>query len=154
MSYSTIGEATEYVETHYLSTDEVRTSWGNLSEDDKQVLLNKAFTVIESLPFTGHKASVDQPNAFPRCPDTEVPDAVKQAEIELALSFSDSEASETLKDYRKMVDYGINSYSIGNFSETLLTYSKNSLQMQYGLISEEAERLLKPWMYGGYNICP
>lgn len=152
MSYCTVEEANQYVTDNYISTDESRKRWEALSDDDKQALLNKSFKVIESLPYTGRKTCVDQPQAFPRCPDTDIPTAVKDAEVELALSLSDSELNSSLKDYRRMVDYGISSYSIGNFSESILSYQKNSLQLKYGLISDEAERLLTPWLSGGYRI--
>lgn len=152
MSYATVEDANAYVQSMYLSTDEARLTWEKLSDEDKQVLLNKAFDVIEQLPFTGRKTSEEQPNAFPRCPDTEVPQAVVNAEIALAVTYSDSELLSSIKDYRRMVDYGVSSYSIGNFSESLLTYQKNGLQLRFGLISDEAERLLTPWLSGGYRI--
>lgn len=152
MSYNTVEQANEYVSSHYLGSDEARITWEILNDDDKQVLLNKSHDIIDSLPITGRKASVDQPDAFPRCPDKEVPDAVKSAECELALSFSDESVNESLNNYRRMIDYGIQSYSIGNFSETLLSYSKNSIEIKYGLISSNAKQLLTPWLTGGFRI--
>lgn len=152
MSYCTVEEANQYVTEHYLSTDEASTRWETLSDDDKQVLLTRAHDIIDALPLTGRKTSVDQPDAFPRCPYKGVPSAVKSAECELALSLSDEAANESLDDYRKMVDYGIQSYSIGNFSETLLSYSKNSVEIKYGLNSSKAKQLLTPWLSGGYRI--
>lgn len=152
MSYNTVEQADAYIAGHYLSSDELAQQWSSLSDDDKQVLLTRAHDTIDALPITGRKASVDQPDAFPRCPDKEVPDAVKSAECELALSLSDESANESLNNYRKMVDYGIQSYSIGNFSETLLSYSKNSIEIKYGLISSNAKQLLTPWLTGGFRI--
>lgn len=152
MSYNTLEEANEYVSSHYLSSDDACIRWESLEDADKQVLLNKSFSIIEGLPLTGRKTCIDQPNQFPRCPDKEVPVEVKQAEVELALALSDSELAESLKDYRRMVNYGISSYSIGNFSESILSYQKNSLQLRYGLVSDEAERLLTNWLSGGYRI--
>ena len=152
MSYCTVAQADEYVRSYYTSNDEARVRWESLSESDKQVLLNKSHDVIDSLPFTGRKTSVDQPDAFPRCPDKEVPVAVKSAECELAVSLSDEAANASFDDYRKMVDYGIQSYSIGNFSETLLSYSKNSVEIKFGLNSSKAKQLLNPWLTGGFRI--
>jgi len=152
VSYNTVEEASTYVATHYTSNDEAHTRWDSLSDDDKQILLTKAHDVIDSLPLTGRKTSVDQPDAFPRCPYKGVPDAVKSAECELALSLSDEAANQSLDDYRKMVDYGIQSYSVGNFSKTLLSYSKNSVEIKYGLISSKAKQLLTPWLTGGFRI--
>lgn len=152
MSYSSVQEANDYVAQHYVSSDATRTTWESLQDEDKQVLLNKAFSIIENLPLRGRKTEIDQPCAFPRCPDKEVPDVVKNAECELALAFSDSDLNSSIKDYRRMIDYGISSYSVGNFSESILSYQKNGLQMRYGLISSEAERLLLPWLSGGFRI--
>lgn len=152
MSYNTVEEANAYITSHYTSTDESRVRWESFSDEDKQVLLTRAHDVIDSLPLTGRKTSVDQPDAFPRCPYMGVPDAVKSAECELALSLSDEAANASLDDYRKMIDYGIQSYSIGNFSETLLSYSKNSVEIKYGLNSSKAKQLLTPWLTGGFRI--
>ena len=152
MSYSTVEYANTYIASMYVSTDDARVRWESLPDADKQVLLNKAHSVIDSLPVTGRKTTFDQTDAFPRYPDKCVPDAVMQAECELALVYSDEAANETLAEYQKMVDYGIQSYSVGNFSETLLTYSKNSVEMRNGLISPKAKQLLIPWLTGGFRI--
>lgn len=152
MSYNTVAECDSYATSHYLASDENRKTWEALDELDKQVLLTRAFDVIESLPFTGCKTNNKQLNAFPRYPDKDVPDCVKNAECELALTFSNSADNQDLDNYRRMVTYGIQSYSIGNFSETLLSYQKNSLEIQYGLISDTAKRLLLPWLSGGFRI--
>ena len=152
MSYSTVEYANEYVATHYTSTDEARVRWDNLSDSDKQVLLTRAHDVIDALPLGGRKTSVEQLDAFPRWPNKDVPVAVKGAECELAVSLSDTAANESFEEYRRMVEYGIQSYSIGNFSETLLSYSKNSIEIKYGLNSVRAKQLLTPWLTGGFRI--
>lgn len=152
MSYCTVAQANEYVRNFYVSADEARMRWESLSDADKQILLNQAHSIIDSLPLTGRKTSVDQPDAFPRCPDSVVPEEVQNAECELALALSDEAVNASLDDYRKMVNYGIQSYSIGNFSETLLSYSKNSIEIKYGLISSKAKQLLTPWLTGGFRI--
>ena len=152
MSYSTVEYANDYIASHYIRTDDARVRWESLAIDDRQVLLNKAHDVIDSLPVVGRKTSVDQPDAFPRYPDKVVPDAVMRAECELALVLSDDAVNDTLAEYQKMVDYGIQSYSVGNFSETLLSYSKNSVELRYGLVSPKAKQLMTPWMTGGFRI--
>lgn len=152
MSYNTVDEANLYVTSNYTSTDSLRVSWEELSTEDRQVLLNRAYSIINSLPLRGCKASVDQPGAFPRYGSKEVPQQVKYAEVELAVSFTDTEQLSSLAEYKSKADYGISSYRLGNFSETLLSYAKDSLQLKYGLISTAAERLLTPWMSGGFCI--
>ena len=152
MNYCTVEECNDYVATHYAYDDPVRERWEMADEEDQQIFLTKAHEILEALPFTGRKTCVSQPNAFPRYPDNYVPQEVKNAECEQALTFSDPEESQKFDDYRKMIQYGIQSYSIGNFSETLLSYSKNGVEMQYGLSSEAAKRWLTPWLSGGYRI--
>ena len=152
MSYCTVEEANAYVALYFTSSDEGRVSWDALSDSDKQVLLNQAHAIIDALPIHGRKTCVDQPDAFPRFPEKEVPTAVRYAECELAVALSDKDANESLNEYRRMVDYGIQSYSVGNFSESLLSYSKNSVELRYGLISSKAKQLLTPWMTGGFRI--
>lgn len=152
MSYCTVEEANAYVALYFTSSDEGRVSWDALSDSDKQVLLNQAHDIIDALPIHGRKTCVDQPDAFPRFPEKEVPTAVRHAECELAVSLSDKDTNESLNEYRRMVDYGIQSYSVGNFSESLLSYSKNSVELRYGLISSKAKQLLTPWMTGGFRI--
>lgn len=152
MSYASVEEADEYIASHYLADDSDRKKWESLDTESKQILLTRSMGIIDNLPLTGRKHSCTQPNAFPRNCDEEVPSAVKAAEIELALSLSDTDMQELQNEYRRLVDYGISSYSIGNFSESILTYGKGSLQMQYGLVSTEAERYLSPWLRGGFCI--
>lgn len=150
MSYSTLEEAQNYLDTHYVSTDPAKLRWESLSANDQQALLNMSESLIDALPLTGRTYALYQPNAFPRYPELTVPDKVKHAEVELALAYSDTDATNEMREYKKMVDYGITSYSIGKFSESFLSYGKNSLQLRYGLISPQAEKLLSPWLSGGF----
>lgn len=152
MSYNTVPEADEYVSGHFMSTDTRRTDWEALDESDKQVLLNQSHDIIDSLPLTRVKYDCEQPDAFPRCPDKEVPQAVKYAEVELAVAYADKGSVEDAQHYSRMVQYGITSYSVGNFSESIVDYAKNSPAVKYGLISQKAERLLTPWLSGGYRV--
>lgn len=152
MSYSTISEANEYVSTHYVASDPLRVAWEAKSDEDKQALLNKSYLIINYLPLRGYKTSTEQLGAFPRNGDTEVPLVVKYAEVELALAYTDDEVVLATKEYQQKAAYGIQSYRVGNFSETLLEYSGSSYAMKYGLASTEAERLLSPWLSGGFCI--
>lgn len=155
-SYATVEEADLYIKTHYLSNDEFRLNWEQLSEEDKQVLLNNSTDAINSLPWPGRKTYYDQENAFPRYPSEVVPDAIKFAQIENALSSADSATTEDASLYQKMWAYGISSYSIGNLSETIGTASgkanARSQMAENGIISNKAQTLLAPYLRGGYNI--
>lgn len=152
MSYNTVEEANAYINSHYLETSSLRQLWEALDDDSKTILLTRGKDVIDNLPLRGRKTECDQPDAFPRDGMKEVPQPVKAAEAEIALTLTDSDANEIQDQYRKMIDYGISSYRIGNFSESILAYQKNSASLLYGLVSSEAERLLQPWMGGGFCI--
>lgn len=152
LGYVTLEEANTYIKEHYISTDSLRVQWEGLSDDDRSALLRKSFQTMELLPFTGRKTSCDQPNMFPRWPNEEVPDAVKYAQIENALSLSDSENEEDQKYYDKLWKYGVSSYSIGNLSERISEGSYGAGAQQTGIVSTTATRLLQPYLGGSYRI--
>lgn len=154
MSYVDVAYADEYVNTHFLSVDERRLNWEVLDNNDKEVLLQRSFEAIECLPFVGRKTNPDQPNAFPRYPFEEVPEAVKYAQVENAITLSDSSASEDAAFYEKLWQYGVESYSIGNLSERTSSgaWGRNVTASSSGVISAKAINLLKPFLNGSYNI--
>lgn len=154
-NYMNVQEADAYVKSHYLSTDTLRTSWEALSEADKEVLLTVSTASINSMIWPGRKAQANQENAFPRYPNTEVPNAVLAACIENALSLTDETTQEEASIYQRMWAYGLSSYKIGNFSETIVQGGGNSgatLLAQSGITSSKAQALLKPLMGGGFAI--
>ena len=153
IGYVTLEEANEYIETHYLSTDDLRIGWESLPDEDKVVLLTKSFQALELLPFSGRKLKPSQSNAFPRWPHQEVPVAIKWAQIENALAKSDTSNAEDAKFYERLWMYGVESYSIGNLSERTSTgsYSVNGAQAT-GVTSAIADRLLRPYLGGGYRM--
>lgn len=153
IGYVDVAYADEYVSLHFLSTDELRLSWEELSEEDKEVLLRRSFESIESLKFVGVKASPGQLLAFPRFPSREVPDAIKAAQVENAVSLSDSEASEDAAFYERLWQFGVESYSIGNLSEHTSSgaWGRGSTTAN-GIVSAKAARLLQPFLSGSYSI--
>ena len=153
IGYVTLEEANEYIRTHYLYEDTLRMSWEELSYEDQIVLLNKSFQTIELLPFPGRKLNPDQSTVFPRWPCKEVPEAVKWAQIEDALAKSDASNEEDTKYYERLWTYGVESYSIGNLSESVSagSYGLRGAQST-GITSAIAERLLRPFLGGGYRM--
>lgn len=153
IGYVTLEEASEYISTHYLSTDTLRLSWEGLSDEDRTVLLTRSFQTIELLPFAGRKLNPDQSTVFPRWPYKEVPEAIKWAQIENALAKSDASNEEDAKHYERLWTYGVESYSIGNLSERTSTgtYSLRGAQAT-GVTSAVADRLLRPYLGGGYRM--
>lgn len=153
IGYVTLQEANEYVSTHYMSTDELRVGWEALSDEDRSALLTRSLQVLELLPFAGRKFDPKQQTAFPRWPRQEVPEAIKWAQIENALAKSDTSNEEDAKFYERLWMYGVESYSIGNLSERTSTgsYSVNGAQAT-GVTSAIADRLLRPYLGGGYRM--
>lgn len=153
IGYVTLEEANEYLKTHYLSEDPLRLGWEDLLEEDQIVLLNRSFQAIELLPFAGRKLDPAQPNAFPRWPLQEVPEAIKWAQIENALTRSDASNEEEAKFYERLWTYGVESYTIGNLSEKTSsgTYGVGGAQST-GVVSAIANRLLRPYLGGGYRM--
>ena len=150
IGYVTLAEANEYISTHYLSKDALRVGWEGMSDADKTVMLTKAFQTLELLPFTGRKTDRSQLKAFPRWPHQEVPETIKHAQIENALACSDPSKEEDLKYYERLQTFGIESYSIGNLSESL--GSGTSSAQITGIVSATAEKLLRPYLGGGYRL--
>lgn len=153
IGYVTLQEADTYISTHYVSTDELRVGWEALSSEDKSALLARSFQALELLPFAGRKLKSEQTTAFPRWPQQEVPEAIKWAQIENALAKSDTSTAEEAKYYERLWMYGVESYSIGNLSERTSTgsYSVQGAQAT-GIVSVEADRLLRPYLGGGYRM--
>ena len=153
IGYVTLEEANDYVATHYLPADALRQGWDKLFDEERTILLNKSFQTIELLPFAGRKLNPDQSTVFPRWPCKEVPEAIKWAQIENALAKSDASSEEDAKHYERLWTYGVESYSIGNLTERTSTgtYSLRGAQAT-GVTSVIAERLLRPYLGGGYRM--
>lgn len=156
IGYVTVVEAAEYIKTRYASTDELRQAWEAMGEADQAVYLQKSFDAIETLPFRGRKFSTDQQTAFPRWPSEVVPEAVKRAQIENALTLSDATSVEEAALYDKLWKYGVNSYSIGNLSESSSNGSwgraSSNAAVAAGVTSTAAVNLLRPYLGGGFCI--
>ena len=152
VGYVTVVEATEYIRTRYASTNELRKAWEAMDEADQAVYLQQAFDAIELLPFRGRKYNCEQQTAFPRWPKEDVPDAVKFAQIEAALAATDSTKTEEAAFYAKLGQYGVESYSLGNLSESSSSGSWGQFANTSVLNSTQALKLLQPYMNGGFRI--
>ena len=116
--------------------------WGETSDADKEKALRQATKEIARQLLKGRKATDPQELAFPRHPDTEVPEPVIEACCEIALALLERGNSQR----RKLQQEGVQSFSLGNMSET---YTPGAGR---GLLSQEAKELLRPWLLGGVNI--
>lgn len=162
-SYVTVTEADTYIAANYISTSSEAVAWAAVSSANKDIYLRKALQKIDRQPYTGVKSVTTQTLQFPRAVWTEyrredvpllnisldgdwvvqtvTPDAVKNAQIEEALS----NATGTPKRL-SLQRQGVKSFSLGNLSETY-TVNYNDLT------SYEAKQLLRPYLAGSVSIC-
>jgi hypothetical protein len=136
-SYCTIEYANEYFENRLHAE-----SWGQADDETKEKALRQATRSIDRMPLRGRKTDLHQPLAFPRYPDTEIPEAVKEACCEEALALLESGNSQR----RKLQQEGVQSFTLGNMSETYIAGAGK------GLLSQEAKELLRPWLIGAVMI--
>ena len=129
-------DATAYIDSYYPTTDTKRIAWNALTSDNKDTYLRSALRTLEGVPVVGLKADSTQTLAFPRAihtenyfydntvpinlnygndwyVQTEVPDEVKYAQVETALSDSDG-----ISDRVKLQREGVKSFSLGKLSES------------------------------------
>lgn len=155
VGYVTVAEATEYIKSRYASSDALRQAWEAMSEADQAVYLQRSFDAINILPFRGRKYAEGQEAAFPRWPNPEVPPALRYAQIENAITLTDTSAQEDAAFYEKMWQYGVESYRIGNLSESSSNGSwgrSGSTTAARNIKSTQALNLLQPYLMGGFNI--
>mgnify|MGYP001328116703 CR=1 FL=1 len=136
-SYCTIEEANEYFAERLHA--EV---WEQADESTKGKALKQATRAIDRQPLKGRKATDEQELAFPRHPDAEIPEAVKEACCEEALAILESGNSQR----RRLQQEGVQSFTLGNMSESYVAGAGK------GLLSQEAKELLRPWLIGAVNI--
>ena len=91
MSYNTIVEADAYFLAGYGYT-----KWDALTDPTKQQALESAQQQLDNMCiWYGEPTEEDQDNAFPRDGDTEVPEDVKTAELEIAYAIVDTGSTST-----------------------------------------------------------
>lgn len=116
--------------------------WTSASDSEKSAALAMATRAIDRLTLKGQKADSAQTLAFPRYPDEQAPQAVKDACCEEALALLERGNSQR----RKLQAEGVQSFTLGSMSETYVPGGGK------GLISQEARELLRPWLLGAVNI--
>jgi hypothetical protein len=162
-TYISLADAETYVAGQYISTDSKYTAWDALSDDDKEILLKRATKLIDRQPLVGIKAVDSQTLEFPRAiqtdynrrdlpivhtyfssdwyVQTETPDEVKNAQVEIALQYADGVPKRV-----ELQQQGVKSFSLGKLSES---YGAGS---EHRIISTEAKELLRPYLAGGVPI--
>ena len=151
-----IAEANEYFAQRLHET-----AWSEAGDGDREKALIAARGIIDSLSFKGNKhavymlygadpaadseavrdAEVSQPLEFPRGADTEVPEAVRIAEYEIAYALLDGKDPEL-----ELENLAINAMSYGAVKTN---YERSQLPIEHIINmvpSSVAWRLLKPFL--------
>lgn len=134
-SYINIADAEEYFAGRLRSD-----AWHGANEDEKAQTLITATRQIDRFAYRGAKKLSTQALAFPRYPNTEVPQRVKDAVCE--------EGFAILKGVAKRIELqqqGVKQAMVGNIMEI---YTNNKIK----LISPEARELLRPYLVGSVRI--
>jgi hypothetical protein len=163
-TYISLADADTYLSAHYITTDSKLVAWNALTDANCEILLRKAAQILERTPVVGIKVSDTQTMQFPRAIpttvwrnmlrveniniqfrdryyiQTEVPDAVKYAQCEIAIDLVSP------SDRVKLQREGVKSFSIDGLSESYGSGRMSRLPF-------EAKELLKPYALGGAPIC-
>jgi hypothetical protein len=155
-SYVTLDEATGLLESYLVSTDPLLTTYKNLSENDKKVVLYKSCLDMQKLVYRGIKKANGQQLAFPRVnklgneSDSEM---VKLAQTINALSFIGNGSQEGNIDTASLYRKGITTFKLGQFSISLnMNKEKEAITNSQYSNSGVVEQLLKPWLQGSVRI--
>lgn len=145
-SYTTVEQANEYL-NGLLGTE----TWEKAEESDKERALNTATARIDSLEsfgggFRGRRADPSQLLAFPRAPDMEVPEAVKNACALEAATLLENAADPASSSRERAIRQGVASASVGGASESYRSLSELRGGMRGRLASDMALALLAPYM--------
>lgn len=125
--------------------DELLDVWNDSTTELQEQALKQATDDINSLIYTGYKTNPEQENEFPRNGSTEVPEEVKKATLELALSHlftlvvhNNSEAWQMRAKYHN-----------ASRVEILIADARDSLSMREQTpITANSLPLLKRWIKG------
>lgn len=140
IGYVTIEEANSYISSRFLSTDDKRTRWEALGDEDKKALLYQSLDEIEKVNFSGFKTDRNQELAFPRNGNKEVPSNVKTAQIVGAIDrLNDNDAYAAIISGIKSESLGSASYS---YSDTA-SINKSCRPAVYSLLKGYIKKIYK-----------
>lgn len=159
-TYISLADSKTYATAHKISTDATLIAWDALIDTNKEILLRKATQIIDRQRLTGIRAIWNQTLEFPRVtysdyqsntwysPDwwyplaltLTVPDAVKYAQCEIALSLING-----VSERAQMQREGVRSFSLGGLSES---YAGGQNRLCF-----EAMELLAPYLARSVAIC-
>lgn len=157
-TYITPAEADAYVAARYTPAAPQRTRWERLFDDDKAAYLLASCAALEALPWAGFAASEGQPLAFPRVPwgagrlaalDATVPEAIKNAQAELALWMA-GEGGSGASRRAELRAQGVTAFTLGDLSES---YAPVSASDAAPLSCPACAALIRRYLGGGHGTC-
>lgn len=135
-----------YADAYIQANAVAHAEWDLLDAAAKTVLLRMGTVMIDSNPIVGYETDVNQARKFPRGGDADIPEAVKQADCEIALNLSKGINLETLSEEAGRTSESIGSASV-SFSEGSAPRDVQAFKRSGGrLNSSAAFRLLAPWL--------
>lgn len=151
-TYLTVREADKLVESYFLETEDVRTQYENLSDEDKNALLYRGCMDMQKLLYRGYKKDNSQKLAFPRVnrggyeSDEEL---VKLAQLLNSISFMELDSNQLSTKTSEMRRAGIKNFTLGSFNIGLEgSIGTGSQRSNSGIV----EQLLPMWLIGGVRI--
>ena len=121
-------------------------AWDDASPQNRGKAITQATRIIDRLRFVGCKTDEDQDNQFPRGEDTVVPDDIKNACAEIALSLLDGKDPDIEYDNERLTNY--------KYSDTQSTYDRSSYNYHIvaGVPSITAWRFLLPYLRNDSDV--
>lgn len=134
-NYATLTQAQAYLDG-VLNTE----AWDNADATTQTKALTMGTKAIDQLNYRGDKAEDSQVNQFPRAEDTDVPDAIVNASVEIALRLLDGVDPELEYENLRMIAQG--------YSNVRSTYDSMQIARHIvaGIPSITAWRYLFPYL--------
>jgi hypothetical protein len=137
-SYCTVAEADELINNHFLSTNKIRKSWSELSNNDKEILLTSTTEKYDTdyMGYNGIKLNKSQTLQFPRLVNSEtleVPDKIVIGYLVLGLN----QISGDFADFNELKANGVKSYKIKDASIEFMDSDKISVYIGNTRISSQ-----------------
>lgn len=140
-NYATIDEAQDYLDG-ILNTE----AWDNAIESKKTKALTMATRAIDNLNFINSKYDADQEQQWPRGLSSTIPDAIKFACAEIALSLLDGADPDIELENLRLID--------NDYGQLKTKYNPKDKPewIVAGIPSIRAWRFLKPYLRVNQNV--
>lgn len=122
-------------------------AWTDSTIDEKNRAIYEGTRLIDYLCFSGDKTDADQFLEFPRNGDTDIPEAIKTACLEIALALLDGVDPDLELENLAIQDHGI-----GSVRSSFSRRQAPQEHMVNGIPSAAAWKFLKPFLRDGDHL--